>query len=44
MIWTSTGDFDPGTMYVVLASDLYDESDYYRSYVDFLRAVPRSPD
>ena len=41
MIWISTGDFDPGTVYVVLASDLYDESDYYRNYGEFLRALRR---
>jgi len=41
MIWISTADFAPGTVYVVLASDVYDESDYYRSYGDFLRAVRR---
>jgi hypothetical protein len=41
MIWLSTGDFAPGTVYMVLASDMYDESDYYRRYEDFLRAVRR---
>jgi hypothetical protein len=41
MIWISTGDFAAGTVYVVLASDVYDESDYYRSYGDFLRVVRR---
>jgi hypothetical protein len=39
MIWISVGDFAPGTVYVVLASDFYNESDYYRDYGEFLRAV-----
>ena len=39
MIWGSETNFDPGTVYLVLASDFYDESDYYREYSDFIKAV-----
>jgi dTDP-4-dehydrorhamnose 3,5-epimerase-like enzyme len=39
MVWASEGNFDPGTTYLVLASDFYNESDYYRDYDEFLKAV-----
>jgi uncharacterized RmlC-like cupin family protein len=39
MVWASEGNFDPGTVYLVLASDLYNEADYYRDYDTFLKAV-----
>jgi dTDP-4-dehydrorhamnose 3,5-epimerase-like enzyme len=39
MVWASEGNFDPGTTYLVLASDFYDESDYFRDYDEFLKAV-----
>ncbi len=39
MIWASEGNFDPNSLYLVLASLPYDENDYYRSYDEFLRAV-----
>jgi hypothetical protein len=39
MIWASEGNFDPGTVYMVLASAYYDESDYVRDYEEFTRAV-----
>ena len=39
MTWISQEDFDPGTVYMVLASDLYDEADYYRDYEAFRRAA-----
>ena len=39
MTWISTGNFNPGTVYVVLASDYYDENDYFRDYDTFLKAV-----
>lgn len=41
MVWASEGNFDPGTVYIVLASDFYDEDDYYRDYQQFLEAVRR---
>jgi oxalate decarboxylase/phosphoglucose isomerase-like protein (cupin superfamily) len=39
MTWISQADFDPATVYVVLASDFYDEADYYRDYEAFRQAV-----
>jgi dTDP-4-dehydrorhamnose 3,5-epimerase-like enzyme len=36
MIWASEMNFTPGSVCLVLASDFYDESDYHRSYADFL--------
>ena len=39
MIWTSCGDFDPGTVYIALASEHYDENDYYRDYDIFSKAA-----
>jgi dTDP-4-dehydrorhamnose 3,5-epimerase-like enzyme len=39
MIWGSETNFDPGTIYIVLASSFYDESDYYRDYELFLKDV-----
>ena len=41
MIWASEINFDPGSICLVLASDLYDESDYYRDYSIFLERVKR---
>lgn len=42
LIWASEGDFDPGTVYLVLASAPYDEEDYYRDYSAFQRVVRSS--
>lgn len=39
MVWASEGNFDSGTVYIVLASDYYDESDYYRDYEEFKKAI-----
>lgn len=39
MIWGSETNFDPGTVCLVLASDFYDESDYFREYDIFLQAA-----
>lgn len=36
MIWGWEGEFDPGSVCVVLASAVYNESDYYRVYEEFL--------
>ena len=41
MIWASEINFDPGSICLVLASDLYDETDYYRDYSIFLERVKR---
>lgn len=39
MVWASEGNFDPGTVYLVLASDFYNEADYLRDYEEFLRVA-----
>ena len=36
MIWASEFNFDAGSVCMVLASRLYDESDYYRDYGEFV--------
>jgi hypothetical protein len=38
MVWASEGNFDPGTVYLVLTSDYYNEADYVRDYDEFLAA------
>jgi len=38
MIWAAETDFDPGTICLVLASNSFDETDYYRNYDDYLKA------
>ncbi|QDQ26262.1 WxcM-like domain-containing protein [Chitinimonas arctica] len=39
MIWASEINFDAGSVCLVLASALYDESDYYRKYEEYLAAL-----
>jgi hypothetical protein len=39
MIWRDIDNFSSGSVCMVLASDFFDESDYYREYADFLDAV-----
>lgn len=39
MIWHEMYDFSEDCVLMVLASEYYDESDYIRSYEDFLKAV-----
>lgn len=39
MVWTDLVDFASGTICVVLASRRYDESEYIRSYDEYLEAV-----
>lgn len=39
MIWREMDNFSSGAVCLVLASNTYDESDYYRDYGDFLKAV-----
>jgi dTDP-4-dehydrorhamnose 3,5-epimerase-like enzyme len=39
MIWASEGNFDPGSICLVLTSDLYREGDYIRDYGSFLKLV-----
>ena len=38
MIWRELDNFSSGSVCMVLASNRYDEDDYYRDYADFLRA------
>jgi oxalate decarboxylase/phosphoglucose isomerase-like protein (cupin superfamily) len=38
MIWAAIVNFDPGSVCLVLASELYSEADYYRDYQEYLRA------
>jgi dTDP-4-dehydrorhamnose 3,5-epimerase-like enzyme len=40
MIWRELDNFSSGSVCMVLASNLYDEADYYREYDQFLQAVP----
>lgn len=40
MIWRELDNFSSGSVCMVLASNRYDESDYYRDYGDFVAALP----
>ena len=42
MIWRQMDNFSSGSVCLVLASNLYDESDYFRDYEQFLAAVVES--
>jgi hypothetical protein len=39
MIWRELDNFSSGSVCMVLASDFYDEADYYRDYSQFLEAI-----
>jgi hypothetical protein len=39
MVWRTIDNFSSGSVCLVLASDFYDESDYYRDYQQFLAAA-----
>lgn len=39
MMWRDLNNFSSGAVCMVLASDYYDENDYFRNHDDFLRAV-----
>jgi dTDP-4-dehydrorhamnose 3,5-epimerase-like enzyme len=39
MVWHDIGGFEPGTVYLVLASAEFDEGDYIRDRAEFLRAA-----
>ena len=39
MIWRDIDNFSSGSVCLVLASEIFDESDYYRNYQDFLEAA-----
>lgn len=38
MTWRELGNFSTGSVCLVLASNVYDEADYYRDYDDFVQA------
>jgi len=42
MIWRELDNFSSGSVCMVLASNHYDEADYYRDYQQFLKAVPHN--
>ena len=39
MIWRTIDNFSSGSVCLVLASNVYDEVDYYREYAEFMSAV-----
>lgn len=39
MIWREIDNFSSGSVCMVMASDYYDEGDYYRNYGEFIEAV-----
>jgi len=39
MIWRELDNFSSGSVCMVLASNFYDEADYYRDYQEFLKVV-----
>jgi len=43
MVWHEMDEFSPDCLLLVLASDLYDVSDYIRNYADFTALVARKP-
>lgn len=42
MIWREIDNFSSGAVCMVLASDYYDELDYYRDYIEFSNAVEQA--
>jgi hypothetical protein len=38
-MWREIDNFSSGSVCMVLASDFYDEADYFRGHEDFLEAV-----
>lgn len=43
LIWRELNNFSSGSVCVVLASNTYDEADYYRDYSEFLQAIGSQP-
>lgn len=43
MIWRDLDNFSSGSVCMVLASEVYDEADYFRDYQLFLDAVEKPP-
>ena len=41
MVWAEENNFAPGTIYLVLASDYFNEEDYFRDYKSFLLEVSK---
>lgn len=41
MIWRELDNFSSGSVCLVLASNIYEESDYYRNYEEYLLALKR---
>ena len=41
MIWRELDNFSSGSVCMVLASNFYDESDYYRDYNEYLKVIDR---
>lgn len=41
MIWREMDNFSSGSVCMVLASNIYEESDYYRNYSEYLLALPK---
>ena len=39
LVWREIDNFSSGSVCMVLASEFYNEADYYREYTDFLEAV-----
>jgi dTDP-4-dehydrorhamnose 3,5-epimerase-like enzyme len=42
MIWTTQTHFSPHTLYMVIASQIYDEADYIRNYDEFTHLLASS--
>ncbi len=42
MVWGAETNFDPGSVCLILVSDFYDESDYYRNYDEFIEALRKN--
>jgi dTDP-4-dehydrorhamnose 3,5-epimerase-like enzyme len=42
LIWAAEVNFDPGSICLVLTSELYDQDDYIRDYAEFLRLAAGS--
>lgn len=41
MMWREIDNFSSGSVCMVLASDYYDEADYFRTYEEFLKAIKK---
>lgn len=41
MLWRELDNFSSGSVCLVLASNVYDETDYYRSYDEYLKALSK---